>query len=287
MCTALKIITRQLYDRPLYKKPQQGFSFMVYQHFIKKILLLTCLLVSQYSNAQVLTLFAEHYPPYTIDFKANPSIPKAEDQALASGMDIELIRAAYASMGHEAKFEFRPWKRVMRNVELGHALGGISCRKTPERFKFANFSEPLSQTRMVFVTNTKFERNIPRSIEDLAKLKVVIVSGYSQQSMLESRNIKHSLASSVTQGINLVKHRDQDVFFSSWEGTAYEAQRLGLRDELLFSLPVENNTKTYHVCFSKKFPESDKWLSILNKGLIRIKEQGIMKQIRYKYGIKH
>jgi len=260
---------------------------MAHQHFIKITLLLTCLLLSKFSSAQVLTLFAEHYPPYTIDSKVNSSIPKTAGQALASGMDIDLIRAAYASLGYETEFEFRPWKRVMRNVELGRALGGISCQKTPERLKFANFSEPLSQTRMVFVTNTKFEGPIPHSIADLAKLKVVIVSGYSHQSMLESRNIKHSLVSTLTQGINLVKHRDQDVFFSSWEGTAYEAQRLGLRGDLQFSLPAEHNTKTYHVCFSKKFPESDRWLAALNEGLIKIKKQGVMEQIKIKHGMKN
>jgi polar amino acid transport system substrate-binding protein len=116
---------------------------------------------------------------------------------------------------------------------------------------------------------------------------VVIVSGYSQQSMLESRGIKYTAASSLTQGLNLVQHRDQDVFFSGWEGAAYEAKGLGYLDKLIFTRPTTVTVKDFHVCFSKKYAESDKWRLLLNKGLEKIRIQGQMTSIKQKYGIEN
>jgi len=249
------------------------------------------ILMSQFSVGQTLTLYAEHYPPYAIDVKANQPInsnaTNIDDNSMLSGMDIELIQQAYFAMGVEAKFEFRPWKRIMRDVEQGHILGGISCRRTEHREGFINFSDPISQSRQTFITRTNFKGEVPQGLEGLKSLKVVIVSGYSQQSILDTGEIKYIPASSLTQGLNLVQHRDQDVFFSGWEGAAYEAKRLGYLDELVFTPANIGGVKEFHVCFSKKYAESDKWRLILNKGLEKIKEQGLMETIKQKYGIKN
>jgi len=247
--------------------------------------------VSTPTLSQTLTLYAEHYPPYSIDVRASAEIRNSgstniADQTNLEGMDIELIRQAYSVMGIETKFEFSPWKRVMRDVELGNVLGGISCRRTKPREVFIKFSDPVSQSRLAFISRVSLKGRVPTSLEGLKTLKVVIVSGYSQQNMLETRGVKYTAVSSITQGLNLVQHRDQDVFFSGWEGAAYEAKRLGYLDELQFTSASMGGVKEFHVCFSKKYAESDKWRLILNEGLMRIQEQGLIEPIKQKYGIK-
>jgi len=249
------------------------------------------MLVSHSTLAQTLTLYAEHYPPYSIDVSANASAMNSGaaniiGEKMSDGMDIELIRQAYSVMGVETKFEFRPWKRIMRDVELGHILGGISCRRTESREAFSDFSDPVSQSRQAFITRSNFKGTLSQSIESLKSLNVVIVSGYSQQSILEASSVTYTAASSLSQGLNLVKRRDHDVFFSGWEGAAYEAKRLGYIDELIFTLPNIGGVKEFHVCFSKKYAGSDKWRLILNEGLVKIEEQGLMAKIKQKYGIK-
>jgi polar amino acid transport system substrate-binding protein len=242
--------------------------------------------------AQTLTLYAEHYPPYSIDHRADADImyssaTNSDSETKLDGMDIELIRQAYSAMGLETKFEFSPWKRVMRDVELGNILGGISCRRTESRKAFDNYSDPVSQSRLAFMTRANFQGEVPQRLEGLNALKVVIVSGYSQQSILDFNGVKYTAASSLTQGLNLVKHRDQDVFFAGWEGSAFEAKRLGYLDELKFTPALMEGVKKFHVCFSKKYAESDKWRLILNEGLVKIKEQGLMAMIKQKYGINN
>ena len=248
------------------------------------------MLMSQFTVGQTLTLYAEHYPPYAIDVKANKFITshsiKTDHDTTFVGMDVELIRQAYFSMGVEAKFEFRPWKRVMRDVEQGYILGGISCRRTEPREVFINFSEPVSRSRQAFISRANINGKVIQSIEGLKSVNVVIVSGYSQQSVLESNGIKYTAASSLIQGLNLVQRRDQDVFFSGWEGAAYEAKRLGYLEELVFTDSNTGDVKEFYVCFSKKYADSDKWRLLLNEGLIKIKEQGLMGTIKQKYGIK-
>jgi len=250
----------------------------------------TLMLMSQFSVGQTLTLYAEHYPPYAIDVKANKFTTshstKVDYDTTFVGMDIELIRQAYFAMGVEAEFEFRPWKRVMRDVEQGSILGGISCRRTEPREVFINFSDPVSRSRQAFISRANLNGKVIQSIDGLKSVKVVIVSGYAQQSILESSGIKYTAASSLTQGLNLVQRRDQDVFFTGWEGAAYEAKRLGYLEELVFTDANIGGVKEFHVCFSKKYADSDKWRLLLNEGLIKIKEQGLMYTIKQKYGIK-
>jgi polar amino acid transport system substrate-binding protein len=249
------------------------------------------MLGAQSTQAQTIKFYAEHYPPYAMDVSEESGALKAEaahidtEEAL-EGLDVDLIRKAYAEMGVDTEFEFHPWKRVVRDVKLGNVLGGISCRRTKAREAFVNFSNPVSQSRLAFITGDNFKGRLPQNFEDLKLLNVVIVSGYSQQSMLDSQGVKYSAASSVIQGLNLVQRRDQDVFFSGWEGAAYEAKRLGYLDELIFTQPSIDAVKTYHVCFSKNFSGSDKWRLLLNEGLEKIRIQGLMKTIQHKYGIK-
>jgi polar amino acid transport system substrate-binding protein len=253
--------------------------------------LFASMLLSPFSVGQTLTLSAEHYPPYTIDVSTdtdttNLAITNIDGKKMHAGLDIELIRHAYAVMGVDTKFKFSPWKRVMRNVRLGNILGGISCRRTKSREAFADFSNPVSQSGLAFITRSDFKGKIPQYLAGLKSLNVVIVSGYAQQSMLESRRINYSTASSLTQGLNLVQHRDYDVFFSGWEGSAYEAKRLGYLDKLVFTRPATIATNAFHVCFSKMYAESGKWRLVLNEGLEKIRIQGAMTTIKQKYGIQ-
>ena len=257
----------------------------------KHIALALCsfVLVPPLLRAQTLTLHAEHYPPYSIDNKKDVSTttdPNISDTYSSfEGLDIELIKKAYSLVGVQVNFEFWPWKRVMRDVELGNILGGISCRKTKSREEFSDFSDPVSESRQALISRKSFKGEVSQNIENLKFSKVVIVSGYSQQSILDSRGIEYTKASSLTQGLNLVKHRDQDVFFSGWEGAAYEAKRLGYLDELVFTQANTGGIKEYRVCFSKKYENSEKWRLMLNEGLKKMREQGLMKPIQQKYGI--
>lgn len=242
------------------------------------------------SNAysQTLILYSEHYPPYSIDNSLSPDASNASAKQQAAGLDVDIIRAAYHAKGIGVKFHFFPWKRVMRDVELGHALGAISCRRTIERDKFIRYSTPVSQSRLAFVSNINFKGERPDSFEDLKSLKVVVVSGYAPQSNLAENNVKHSVVSSSTQGLNLVQHRDQYILITGWEGAAFEAQRLGYSDTLQFNSPsLASGAKNFHICFSKKHPESKKWRNIFNEGLKDIEAQGIVAEIRQKYGLKH
>lgn len=259
--------------------------------FAKCVPIVFVLLMSELAAGQVITLYAEHYPPYTINAKKNQSSNVTElvsdNTKPLVGLDIELIQQAYSAVGVEVGFEYRPWKRIMRDVEQGHILGGVSCRKTDPRKLFAEFSEPVSHSRQAYILRKTFERQIPQSLNDLKSMNVVIVSGYSQQALLDAKEIKYRIVSSITQGLNLVRHRNQDVFFSGWEGSAYKAQQLGFLDELAFFQPSMVNMKKFRVCFSKKYAASAKWRLLLDEGLEKIQKAGQALKIKQKYGITH
>ncbi len=241
-----------------------------------------------FSFAQSITMYAEHFPPYAIDANIIPTQDVILFNDKAYGIDIEIVRAAYKSMGIDVRFEFRPWKRIMRDVKNGSALAALSCRSNQQRAEFARFSNTTSQSKLAFVTRKdEPSNNNVAHLEDLKGTRTVIVSGYSQQAILDSMNIEYNVVSSVVQGLNVVAHRNQDVFFISWEGAAFEAETLGMREQLLFTQVDDTVSNDYHVCFSKLYPNSKHLLNVLNQGLLNLEQNNSIEAIRLKYGVTY
>ncbi|GAA0825969.1 hypothetical protein GCM10009112_02640 [Marinomonas arenicola] len=240
-------------------------------------------LFCQGANAQDITLYGVHFPPYMIDSSILPATDDVNKDAGVYGMDIDLVRQAYATQGVTVHFELMPWKRIMRNLQAGVGLGAVSCRPLPSRHDFARFSQIISQSRSVFITRRDYLAPGAYPMATAKKHHTMAMNGWAQATLLENAKIDYHTVGSIAQGFNLLLRRNQDVFLTERAGAYFEARRLGIEDKLSFYEVSDLAEQHYTVCFSKHYPNADKWRVILDKGLDEVKANGEWREILKRY----
>lgn len=109
----------------------------------------------------------EEYPPY-----------EYVDGKDVTGIHVEIVKAVFDRMGARAEFESLPWKRALLDLKQNKAFALISGHKTPDRERFAFYpDEPLSIENVVLMAPIQSDVVI-RSLDDLYKLRIGLVSGY-------------------------------------------------------------------------------------------------------------
>jgi polar amino acid transport system substrate-binding protein len=232
-------------------------------------------------QAAPITLYAEHFPPYTIDAHITPNPLNTRQQSY--GLDIEIVRAAFQEVDQQVNIKFLPWRRIIRNIEQGSALGVLSCRYVKEREAAMIYSDQVSDSQLAFVMAKNINPDDLNQIEDLSEKQVVIVSGYAQEPLLKSMGIRYIGVANIMQALNVIIRRESEVFIGSYEGAAYEASLLGYTEALNFKAIKESGWNSYHVCFSRKYPDAEQWAEKLNEGLFILKSEGKLEAIKQRY----
>lgn len=231
-------------------------------------------------------LYSMHFPPYSIDSRITPPYEGSVEKDGLYGADIELIRAAYASQGVNVVFKTAPWKRTMRNIKEGLVLGVVSCRPITPRSSFSYFSDAVSYSTMVLATQKDYlgsKKSHPLSI--LTHHKNTVMAGWAQESILTQNGISYSVVNGISQGVSLVLHRNQDIFMTDKESLVYVLEQMEVKDQMsLYNIDNIDYTD-YTVCFSKRYPHSERLRRVLNKGLKVLRESGEMQALYDKYGI--
>ena len=236
-------------------------------------------------RAEEIVLHTIHLPPHIIDSAELSPPANFEDAEDIYGFDVDILRAAYATQGVKVRIELTPWKRIMRDVEAGLVLGAVSCRRLPVREKFALYSTPLSHSANAFVTRRSFLDGYATTLSILDKFHVSAVNGWAQTSILESANIPFASVSGLEQGIKLILRRNKDIFMTERDSAMFAAKRMGVMDQLSFYDVAGVGADYYSVCFSKKYPDAEKWRDVLNKGLKELDESGKRDEIFKRYGV--
>ena len=106
----------------------------------------------------------------------NPPFMFAQD-GKAAGVYPAVIAAAFAKMNVPAKFEAKPWKRALAEMDEGKGgVGGIY--KNDERAKKYDFSEPiLTENTAVYFSKSKVIDF--KTVADLHGKKVGVIRGWS------------------------------------------------------------------------------------------------------------
>lgn len=236
------------------------------------------------SLASDITLYAIHFPPYSIDNNVIPAIAHRTHDDPVYGSDIDIIRAAYASQGIEVAFKVLPWKRIMRDIRSGNKLGIVSCRPIETRKNFAYFSDKISNSTLVMATQKGLmgeQASFPLNI--LLQHKPVTNAGWAQEVLLTEANIPYTVVNSIMQGATLILHRDRDVFVTDKDTLTYVLNRRGLLDQFSLYEIDDIDYDQYTVCFSRKYPRSEHYRDALNKGLAAIRQSGEMQRIFQRY----
>lgn len=100
-------------------------------------------LTSAYAKGRPFTIVGSSYPPYSY-------LENGENK----GVNVDIIKAAFAKLKIEPVFKFRPWARAMAEVKRGESDAIYSLFKTKEREAFLDYPKiPLNYEKTILVVN--------------------------------------------------------------------------------------------------------------------------------------
>ncbi|MFT6558698.1 substrate-binding periplasmic protein [Sneathiella sp.] len=224
--------------------------------------------VSASETTPDLKFACNHFPPY--NFK----------NQTASGMNVDVIKAALANQGRKASFDFFPFSRAMALVKNGDYDAVCGCSYREERETSFFFSDMLGNiSQGVF----RKKKNAEQSINSLSKLKgqtVATITGYVLQKELNENDIENVGVKDEIQLIRMLESDRVKNIYAYRDIILYDLNLMGLELPLDYS---EISTQPNYVCISRKIPDGDRVLNEFNRGLRAIKSSGLYSRIRAEY----
>lgn len=217
-----------------------------------------------------LYIVTEDYPPYEM----------AEPVDGLQGLDYEVVTEVFETLGYTPKISFLPWKRALREAQLGRTLGILTCAYKKDREDFIVFSDPISEFTNGFYTRKDFSGPKPETIEDVRNERVASISAYESLSILQSLGLNPIEVQTTKNAILMLDAKRFDYLYVNGESTDFTIKQVGLADKFDF-YPIKK--KNFYFCFSKKFPGVKKIIKEFRHALITLKESGKFESIHAKY----
>lgn len=249
---------------------------MLLRQLASLLVTLLCLLSSHSYAAdnEPLELYVVDFPPYII-------VP--DNQQDISGMDIEIIRAAFNAIDVQVNFTVMPWKRITKSMERGAILGSVSCSRRPERNAYMLFSDEVTSTSRVAISRNEIDTSSIQTLDDLRSFSIISIEGWAMEQQLVAENIPHETTPTYEGAMMAMRHRNIDLLYAPEYPSLYYARKLGIhRDIKVTPIRSEPSTPLY-LCMSKTYPESRGIMDRFNTGLQQIKQNGTYQAIRAKY----
>jgi polar amino acid transport system substrate-binding protein len=156
-----------------------------------KIILIATVFIAFNGEAKNKTfhLVAGVYPPYTIDGRE------------ASGLNIDIIRAAFSAVDYQVTIELLPFTRAMHYAKGGRADGLILWHNVA-REQWFNFSSVISQSELVFYKKKSLEFEY-KSLQSLIPFTIGTVANYGYlPQFLTAKNLTKEVVGTDKQNIS-------------------------------------------------------------------------------------
>ena len=230
------------------------------------------------ARAEQLTLTAFHYPPYM-----DESLPE-------KGMFCELVAAAYQSVGYTVSFIFYPGKRSTKYVTDGDVLAhlGSEMNFSEEARKNDVQSVRVFYFRAVgFYLKDRFKSISFKTLKDLQGYRLGVIRGASLSLLFKKYpelNLSVEEVATMEQMFKKVYYDRSDIGFTvELSGRMFFAKYYP--DEQDRWVITEDAVQGIFgdVVFSKKYPDSEKYLNAFKEGIQRIRDNGTYLRILEKY----
>ncbi|UGA57687.1 substrate-binding periplasmic protein [Vibrio sp. VB16] len=231
------------------------------------------LLSMSVSAKDALVFYVVNYPPYMI----------INDKNEISGMDVDVVSAAFKESGQLVDFETLPWKRIMKSMQAGEIAGGLSCSKRKGRESYMLFSEYISETRQAAITLKSMDTSQIKHLDNFKNYSVTTVSSWGTANQLRMNKIDYVNSNDIRSGLVNVLHRGVDILYGPEIPAMHDAKNMGEVDNIKATYLEDVTSNKLHLCISKGYPHSDDILDEFNRGLKIIKQNGTYKDIQAKY----
>jgi len=232
-------------------------------------------LASSLTFAAPLQLAIEHYPPYNLH----------HDDGSISGMDVEIVQAAFSLTDIETHIQYLPWKRAMKSTRRGRIDGLFSCVHSDERQAYLLYSSPISETTMGALTRADYTGQPISQMADLRRLKVAVVNGYATQQELARLEYPATPLDSIRSALNTLLYRDIDVYYGGLETALYIAHKIQVDNRLSRHRLADKPPIPLYLCLNRQAPGAKATIAAFNRGLQQLKLSGEYDRIRHRYGL--
>jgi polar amino acid transport system substrate-binding protein len=244
--------------------------------FLRSILLFlaVCLFISGGPvHAERVKLVAGEWAPYVSE-----DLPDG-------GFAAEVIIYAFLAAGIETDLEFTPWQQCEELVRAGKVFGAFPHKRTPERLRFARFSEPIAMSKGVFFYMKENISDLQFSaLEDLAKYTIGGARGHFYESEFKRAGLTVEYASEAAISFKKLYIGLVDLVPEN-ELVGWGLLQKFYPDELYkFGASRKSyNESSLHLMVSKQYPDSRNLLNRFNEGLKVIQDKGIYQRLLKKY----
>lgn len=264
-------VSRDYRDHPAHPAPP-GIAIAGAWKLFFSCLLTYCLLTS--ANAETITLVGEdNWYPYA-----------ALKDGKISGFAVDVIEAAYAKVGIKVQFTSAPYSRCLMLARSGQALGCFdSVNDVTLQPDFIFHREPLFKAAIGIYATAKPQSGTLKA-SDLRGSKVGVTHEYTYGSEIENdRKILREVAPSDLSNLRkLLLGRSE-----------YSLVYTRVADHLQVAYPGEFKGKIHQVgtaaedklfvSFSKVWPDANRYVRLLDEGLIRIRGDGTYSKLEQKW----
>jgi ABC-type amino acid transport substrate-binding protein len=245
-----------------------------------------CCLLAPGSSAwchgtELLMVTLEH-PPHS--FSAN---------GLVTGASTEMLQRILTRMGYAPVFQLLPWQRAQVMIENGEAAGIYTYTQTPERLAAAYYSNPVS-----FTSDVLFKRKSAsitwKTLDDLKPYLVGASERYNYpKDFLEAARqggfrLEYVYGENANlQNLRKLKAQRIDLFICNPDVCGFIIKSKAPEfDDLNYIETLVAPLRTFHVGFSKKWPNSKQIRDDFNRYFDEFLKSGELKKIYDSYGIK-
>ena len=213
-----------------------------------------------------------NYAPYS-----DAALP---ENGFASDLAQQIMREA----GYAVTVAVIPWVRALETTEGGGFDMLVPVWRTEERAQLMMFSNPIAQSRLVFVkpAGSPFEYS---SLDDLRGLSVGIVTGYAYDAAFLAsplfqrpavNDIVLNLKMVAAHRINLTLDDELTLRFIIRTKAPELASQLALTQGVLSEQPL-------YVTVSRKRADAEQLIAAFNAGLARMRRDGRYAQLLVKH----
>jgi len=224
-----------------------------------------------FAQAQSYLFVITDWPPY--EYSKGSTV---------SGVDIEILQAAFRHMGLSLRIENYPWERCVAMVQSKDADGTLTLSKNADRMTYLIYPEQpidLSENVLFILKTSKVKFD---SYDDLKGLTIGTSSGYSYGNEFNTSTIftKQEANDDATNLKKLAGGRI-DAFVCDKLVGMYLTKQLGLQDTITY-LPKTVASLTMYVGFSMK-PGASELAAKFDSAILGMKKSGEYQTILDKY----
>lgn len=227
--------------------------------------------VAQAAEQKIVVAAQGEWPPYIIDTKP------------ASGLSVEIARAAFKSQNYQLVIEIKPWSRALKEAEYGRDIVLIAAWFSNKRDKTLLFSKPYLYNEISLISrkDNVFDW---KTFEDLNGKTVGTIQNYAyDDEFMANPWTNKVLAENLMVNIRKVLAGRIDMFIEEYRVAQWTMKKNGINPNKFRKVSPNVAFSGLYVASGKENPKAKEYIDAFNRGLKAIRISGELERIIHRY----